>query len=44
MATWAADLTGPVGPELAHAVKQLPGEQGMAGGSRFEVKWDGFLH
>jgi ATP-dependent DNA ligase len=42
MATWAADLTGPVGLELARAVEQLPGEHGMPGGSRFELKWDGF--
>ncbi|MEV4267740.1 hypothetical protein [Kribbella sp. NPDC049584] len=44
MATWAADLTGPVGLELARAVEQLPGEQTMPGGARFELKWDGFLH
>ncbi|MEU4393099.1 ATP-dependent DNA ligase [Kribbella sp. NPDC023855] len=42
MATWAADLAGPVGLALARAVEQLPGEHGMPGGSRFELKWDGF--
>jgi hypothetical protein len=40
----AADLLGPVGLELARAVEQLPGPHGMPGGSRFELKWDGFLH
>jgi hypothetical protein len=51
MATWAADLAGPVGLALARAVEQLPGEHGMVRGSRFAVrgsrfalKWDGFLH
>jgi hypothetical protein len=38
------ELTGPVALELAKAVEQLPGEQGMSGGARFELKWDGFLH
>ena len=44
MVAWAPDLRGPVGLELAHAVEQLPGQQGMPGGARFELKWDGFLH
>jgi hypothetical protein len=40
----APDLLGPVGLELARAVEHLPGEHAMPGGSRFELKWDGFLH
>jgi len=38
------DLLGPVALELARADEQLPGPHGMPGGSRFELKWDGFLH
>jgi ATP-dependent DNA ligase len=38
----APDLAGPIGLELARAVEQLPGPHGMPGGSRFELKWDGF--
>jgi ATP-dependent DNA ligase len=38
----AADLAGPVGLELARAVEQLPGEHGVPGGARYELKWDGF--
>jgi ATP-dependent DNA ligase len=38
----ASDLLGPVGLELARAVEQLPGQHGMPGGSRYELKWDGF--
>jgi hypothetical protein len=37
-------LIGPVGLELARAVEQLPGPHGMPGGSRYELKWDGYLH
>jgi hypothetical protein len=44
MVTWAADLTGPVGLALAHAGEQLPAQHGLPGRSRFELKWDGFLH
>jgi hypothetical protein len=44
MVTWATDLLGPVGPALARTVEELPGEHGMPGGARFELKWDGFLH
>jgi hypothetical protein len=40
----APDLLGPVGLELARAVERLPGPHGMPGGSRYELKWDGFLH
>jgi len=29
--------------ELARAVEQLPGQHGMPGGSRYELKWDSFL-
>jgi ATP-dependent DNA ligase len=28
--------------ELARAVEQLPGPRGMPGGSRYELKWDGY--
>jgi ATP-dependent DNA ligase len=38
------ELEGPVQLELAKAVEQLPGEHGMSGGARYEVKWDGFIH
>jgi ATP-dependent DNA ligase len=40
--TLAPELLGPVGLELARAEEQLPGAKGMPGGSRFELKWDGF--
>jgi hypothetical protein len=40
----AADLLGQVGWALARVEEQLPGPRGMPGGSRFELKWDGFLH
>jgi ATP-dependent DNA ligase len=42
MVALAPDLRGPVGLQLARAVEQLPGEHGMPGGSRYELKWDGF--
>jgi ATP-dependent DNA ligase len=35
-------LMGPVALELARAEEQLPGPRAMPGGSRFELKWDGF--
>ncbi|MDT7654885.1 MAG: hypothetical protein QOI36_6291 [Pseudonocardiales bacterium] len=38
----APDLLGPVRLALARAEEQLPGPRGMPGGSRFELKWDGF--
>jgi len=34
----STELTGPVGLELAKAVEQLPGEQGLRGGARFEFE------
>ncbi|MEV0790038.1 hypothetical protein [Kribbella sp. NPDC050459] len=40
----AAGLSGPVGLELTRAVEQPPAAHGMPGGSRYELKWDGFLH
>ncbi|WP_255512890.1 hypothetical protein [Kribbella sp. VKM Ac-2568] len=40
----APELAGPVELELAKAVEHLPGPHGMPGGSRHELKWDGFLH
>ena len=36
------DVTGPVELELAKAVPTLPGPQAMPGGTRWELKWDGF--
>jgi ATP-dependent DNA ligase len=42
MGRLAPELIGPVGLELARAVEQLPGPHGMPGGSRYELKWDGF--
>jgi hypothetical protein len=44
MTLLSPDLVGPVGLELARAVEKLPGVHGMPGGSRYESKWDGFLH
>jgi hypothetical protein len=44
MAALSPDLTGPIGLALAHAVEQLPGPRALPGGSRYELKWDGFLH
>ena len=42
MAPLSPDLAGPVGLALARAVEKLPGVHGMPGGSRYELKWDGF--
>jgi ATP-dependent DNA ligase len=42
MGNLSPELTGPVQLELAKAVEHLPGEHGMPGGSRYELKWDGF--
>jgi ATP-dependent DNA ligase len=42
MGNLSPDLAGPVQLELARAVEQLPGRHGMPGGSRYELKWDGF--
>ncbi len=39
-----ADLAGPVEVALARSVDQIPGPRAMPGGSRYEVKWDGYLH
>ncbi len=36
------DLAGPVELELAKAVEQLPGRNGLTGGSRYELKYDGY--
>jgi len=44
MATLPPDLTGPIGLELARAEEQVPGEKAMPGGSKYELKWDGFIH
>jgi hypothetical protein len=38
------DLAGPVKLELALAEEQLPGQHALSGGSRYELKWDGYLH
>lgn len=39
-----ADLAGPVPVTLARAAEQLPGPFALAGGSRYELKWDGYLY
>ena len=39
-----ADLAGPVEVALARSVDQIPGPHALPGGSRYEVKWDGYLH
>jgi hypothetical protein len=39
-----ADLAGRVEVALARSVDQIPGPRSMPGGSRYEVKWDGYLH
>ncbi|WP_380103610.1 hypothetical protein [Kribbella qitaiheensis] len=39
-----ADLVGPVDLELARAVDGIPGPTALPGGSRYEPKWDGYLH
>jgi hypothetical protein len=39
-----ADLTGPVEVALARSVEQIPDPHALPGGSRYEVKWDGYLH
>jgi hypothetical protein len=39
-----ADLVGPVEVALARSVDQIPGPHALPGGSRYEVKWDGYLH
>jgi hypothetical protein len=44
MGNLSPELSGPVELELAKAVEQLPGQHGMPGGARYELKWDGFLH
>ena len=38
------DLVGPVDVELTHAVEEIPGPNALPGGSRYEPKFDGFLH
>ena len=42
MGNLSPNLTGPVQLALAKAVEHLPGPHGMPGGSRYELKWDGF--
>ncbi|TCC49589.1 hypothetical protein E0H73_42380 [Kribbella pittospori] len=42
MGNLSPGLAGPVQLELAKAVEQLPGDHGIPGGARFELKWDGF--
>jgi ATP-dependent DNA ligase len=39
-----AELAGPVEVALAEAVETIPAENAMPGGSRYEPKWDGYLH
>jgi hypothetical protein len=38
-----AELAGPVGVALARSVDQIPGPNALPGGSRSDVKWDGYL-
>lgn len=37
-----ADLAGPVELALAKAVEDVPGPHALPGGSRYELKWDGY--
>lgn len=37
-----ADLLGPVDLALAKAVEDVPGPHALPGGSRYELKWDGY--
>jgi hypothetical protein len=37
-------LAGPVQLELARAEERMPGVHALPGGSRYESKWDGYLH
>ncbi|MFG1626231.1 ATP-dependent DNA ligase [Kribbella sp. NPDC049227] len=37
-----ADLAGPVEVALARSVDEIPGPRALPGGSRYEVKWDGY--
>jgi hypothetical protein len=39
-----AGLGGPVDVALAGSVETIPGPNALPGGTRFEPKWDGFLH
>jgi hypothetical protein len=39
-----AELVGPVEVALARSVDQIPAPNALPGGSRYEVKWDGYLH
>ena len=39
-----AELTGAVEVALARSADRIPGPQALPGGSRYEVKWDGYLH
>ena len=38
------DLIGPVEVALARSVEQVPEPHALPGGSRYEVKWAGYLH
>jgi hypothetical protein len=44
VAKLGADPLGPVALELARAEERLPGPNGMPGGTRYKLKWDGFIH
>jgi hypothetical protein len=39
-----AELAGPVEVALTRSVDQIPAPNALPGGSRYEVKWDGYLH
>ena len=38
------DLVGPLDLELTKSVEEIPGPKALAGGTRYEPKWDGYLH
>jgi hypothetical protein len=38
------DLIGPIEVALARSIEQIPEPHALPGGSRYEVKWDGYLH
>lgn len=39
-----AELAGPVEVALAKSANDIPGPHALSDGSRYEVKWDGYLY
>ncbi|RZU11428.1 hypothetical protein EV645_6598 [Kribbella rubisoli] len=37
-------LAGPIDLELTKAVEEIPGPKALTGGTRYEPKWDGYIH